>query len=351
MNIRLLVKRSLPLVLRLLRRRRVTPRKVWNLAHNYINGHYRKIATRGTSPSVMMVEITNACNLACSGCALQMTESVSMQAKRKMIDFDMYCRIIDDVKDHLLFLVPYLGGESFLNPQMFDAIKYASDRGISVSATTAGSYDRIKDFGQKISDSGLDFLFFSISGTEQEIYEKFHRKGDLAKVIANIRDVTRFPSHKRPRVCIRYLLTDYNEDDLAKLPAFTDDLGADFYEIRQVDGTLQAVDTMTSQEEAIPADDFTESCPWLWASTVIKANGEVIPCCYDYYGVPELASVAGESSGILEAWNSDAYKKFRNTWYRAGSDLDCCAQCRPSIGYQDAASISRKKQYVRTERM
>lgn len=351
MNIRMFFKRSVPLVLRLLERRRVTPRKVWNLMRNFIDGHFRKVATRGTSPSVMMIEITNACNLACTGCALQMEEGISMQAKRQMIDFDMYCRIVDDVKDHLLFLVPYLGGESFLNPQIFDAIKYASDRGISVSATTAGSYSRIQDFGAKISESGLDFLFFSISGTEQEIYENFHRKGDLAKVIANIKDVTRFPKHRRPRVCIRYLRTEYNKDDIVNLPAFTRELGADFFEIRQVDGTLEAVDTMTSKEAAIPADDFTDSCPWLWASMVIKANGAVIPCCYDYYGIPEVGSVADESSGVLDVWNGEAYKKFRNTWYRAGSSLDCCAQCRPSIGYQDVASISRKKQYVRTERM
>ncbi|MBT3765558.1 MAG: 4Fe-4S cluster-binding domain-containing protein, partial [Rhodospirillales bacterium] len=302
-------------------------------------------------PSVMMVEITNACNLACTGCALQMEGSVSMQANRKMIDFDMYTKLVDDVQDDLIFLVPYLGGESFLNKQMFDAIKYASDRGISVSATTAASFDHIKDFGQKISDSGLDFLFFSISGTEQEIYENFHVKGELAKVIANIKDVTRFPKSQRPRVCVRYLRTPYNAEDIKKLPEFTKELGADFFEIRQVDGTLEAVDTMTSKEEGISPEDFTESCPWLWASTVIKANGEVIPCCFDYYGVPEMGAINALDKGIRDVWNGEGYKKFRSAWYKGGSELDCCAQCRPSLGYQDTASVERAKQYVRTERM
>ena len=43
-----------------------------------------------------MVEITNACNLACTGCALQMEGSVSMQSKRKMIDYDMYTKMVDE---------------------------------------------------------------------------------------------------------------------------------------------------------------------------------------------------------------------------------------------------------------
>lgn len=351
MKLPLFLRRSVPLVWRLISNRRITVRKLTNLARNFFAGHVKKIYTRGTSPSAMMIEITNACNLACTGCALQMEGSVSMLDQRKMIDFDMYCRIIDEVKDHLIFLSPYLGGESFLNKRMFDTIKYASDRGIAVSVATAGSYDHISDFGQKISDSGLDFMFFSISGTTQEVYEDFHRQGVLSKVVANIKDVTRFPKGRRPRVAVRYLRTPNNAHDVVNVPAFTEAVGADFFEIRQVDGTLETVDTMTTPDERPPVTDFTDSCPWLWASTVVKANGEVIPCCYDYYGVPEVGSVANGDTGILDVWNGAAYQKFRRRWHEAGCELDCCSQCRPSIGFQDKASVNREKQYVRTSRM
>lgn len=350
MGLRLFFQRSVPLALLLLRRRRITPRKLWTLARNMYAGYVRKLYRRGPSPSVMMMEMTNACNLACSGCALQMDESVSMQTPRKMIDLKIYRRIIDDVKDDLILLVPYLGGESFLNKRIFEALQYASERGISISVATTGSYDHIDDFGRKVSEAGIDFLFFSISGLTQEIYEKFHRKGDLAKVIANIKDVTRFPASKRPRVSIRYLLTAENAHQVRDLAAFTKEVGADFYELRQVDGELQLVDEISSAAEGKTTLTANDTCPWLWASTVVKAHGEVIPCCYDYYGVPEMGAVSALSS-IRDIWNGPTYRKFRETWHKEGNTLDCCSQCRPSIGYQDAASVNRDQQFVRTTRM
>ncbi|MEO5364783.1 MAG: radical SAM protein [Magnetococcus sp. WYHC-3] len=350
MSLRLFLSRTLPLILLMLRRRRVTPRKLVNLARNFYLGRIRQSAVRGPVPSVMMVEVSNACNLKCTGCALQWDEGVSIIPPRKMINLDAYRSLIDEVGKDLLLLAPYLGGESFLHPEILTLIKYAADRGITVSVATNGSFDHIEDFGRKVAETGLDLLIFSISGTSQEVYERFHRRGRLDRVVANIRDVTRLPARSRPRVAVRYLATPENLHDLANLPGFAREVGADYHEIRMVDGKLEAVSNVSDLPGFTPSPVMGKTCFWLNASSVVKANLEVIPCCYDYYGVPEVGRL-GPSVTMADVWNGPGYRRFRDMWRQGGSGLDCCINCRPSAGFQDIASENSDVILVRRQRL
>lgn len=348
------LRRTLPLAVLMLRRGRFSLKKIITMFQNYFLGNIVKSERRGKTPSVMMIELSNVCNLACKVCALQMPGSCSNQAKRGMINYDVFCDLVDNVKENLLLLSPYLGGESFLHPRAMEMLKYAASQNISVSMTTNGSFEHIDNFGEKIIDSGIDVLVFSISGTIQDVYSRLHRNGDLSKVIANIRSVTRFPKKIRPRVVVRYLLTPENKEDVCNVPRFTKELGADLYEIRPVDGTLHLVDNLKDNLASCESRNKLSSnsgCFWLWSSLVVKAGGQVIPCCYDYYGVPELGVVEKDKLSVVSMWNGDSIKKFRNAFYRSGSKLDCCSFCNFSTGYQDRASEGIEKIPVRRGRL
>lgn len=347
-------RRTLPLVVLMFRRGRFSVKKIITMFQNYFLGNVVKSERRGKKPSVMMIELSNVCNLACKVCALQLTGGCSNKAKRGLIDYDIFCELIDSVKENLLLLSPYLGGESFLHPRAIEMLKYAASQNISVSMTTNGSFDHLKNFGEQIGESGIDVLVFSISGTSQDVYSRLHRNGDLVKVIGNIKSVTALPRKKRPRVVVRYLLTPENRDDVYNLPRFTKELGADLYEIRPVDGALQLVDSLSanvpSRRSEIKATSKS-GCFWLWSSLVVKAGGQVIPCCYDYYGVPELGVLEKNKLSVASIWNGAPIKKFRTAFYRSGTRLDCCSFCNFSTGYQDRASEGIEKIPVRKERI
>ena len=66
-------------------------------------------------------------------------------------------------------------------------IAYAAARRIPVVASTNGSY-RIEGLGERLVRSGLDTLIVSISGVTQPVYERYHAGGQLARVLATVRD-------------------------------------------------------------------------------------------------------------------------------------------------------------------
>lgn len=54
-------------------------------------------------------------------------------------------------------------------------------------------------------------------------------------------------------------------------------------------------------------------------------NGDVIPCCMDYFYNYIMGNAIEES--IIDIWNNQEYKKFRND-YKKGTNLLCNEKCR-----------------------
>ncbi|MDQ7837062.1 MAG: radical SAM protein [Thermodesulfobacteriota bacterium] len=292
----------------------------------------------------MMIEPTNICNLRCTFCALQMPGGHSAEKKKQYLDVATYKKIIDEVKDSLIFLFLYLGGEPFLHKNIFDLIKYASDRGISVVIATNGSFNHIQDFGKRIVYSGLDVLIFSVSGTSQDYYGNLHVGGDLQKVCRNIREVTAYKSGQRPRTIFRYIATPKNKNDRGNIKEFVKGLRVDTHEIRNVDGELVLADNLSDAAEKQKRKK-RRGCFWLWCTLVMKSSGDVVPCCYDYYGIPVLGNINHSSLG--EIWNGTVIKQIREAWIKYPEKLEFCAQCDFSTGFQDNASKEKDKIVVK----
>ena len=254
------------------------------------------------------------------------------------------------MKDNCLFLFLYMGGESFLNKEFLKMIRYASKNKIFTLVATNGSFRHIPNFGYKLANSGLDVLIFSISGTTQEYYQKFHRGGNLELVKKNIVSIVRNKKGLTPRVMIRYLATPENRKDWKNVKFFAKNLKVDNYEIRKIDGELVLAD------KAIQIKHFKKSvlklknryCFWLWLTTVIRANGDVLPCCFDYYGVPVLGNVFGDKT-VKQIWQSEKYQRFRQIWLK-DPNLQCCLNCESKLGFQDNASEGMNKIFVKKAR-
>ena len=65
-------------------------------------------------PAFLHISITNACNLRCQGCW------VDVDATREFIDFELLNRVINDCKKHGDYFFGILGGEPFLHPQLME---------------------------------------------------------------------------------------------------------------------------------------------------------------------------------------------------------------------------------------
>src|SRR5262249_24487128 len=103
-------------------------------------------------------------------------------------------------------------GETIMNPEAFNLIRYARSKGIRmVFSTNATLMDA--DVVESILDSGLDHIIFSLNGTSREVYASVHGIDAYDIAVANIR---RFLARKCERrastlvtlqmVCLRQTL-------------------------------------------------------------------------------------------------------------------------------------------------
>lgn len=341
-----MISRLIPIFLIMVLKRKISIQKLYTLFLNFFKGYILKKDKPYNYPSIIMLEPTNRCNLRCRGCAFQLKEGIASSVDRGDMLLERYKKIIDEVKNHCLLLFLYMGGEPFLHKEIFDMIRYASKNRIFTIIATNGSFNHIENFGKKVINSGLDLLIVSISGTKHVFYEKFHQFGDLNKVIKNISSLKDNKSFT-PRLTLRYLKTPENKTDWTNFASFARDLKVDSFEMRHIDGELELKENFTDQNNKAYSIKTIKrnNCFWLWSTTVVRANGDVIPCCFDYYGVPTLGKT-GDDSTIQKIWTGTKYRNFRRAWL-SNKGLEYCTFCESRIGFQDNASYKKTNIFVK----
>ena len=69
-------------------------------------------------------------------------------------------------------------------------------------------------------------------------------------------------------------------------------------------------------------------CSWPWHGTSISWNGDVHPCCHDYYDDHMLGNIFEKS--FTDIWNGDELQRFRQRLLD-GDDIPMCREC-PGYG-------------------
>jgi radical SAM protein with 4Fe4S-binding SPASM domain len=129
-------------------------------------------------PYDIQVDISNICNLDCKMCARHFVDR-----SETTIAFDNFKKIIDRLGN--IEEIALVGlGEPFMHPQIFEAIKYCKDRNISVKITTNGLLLDSDEMLERILDSGLDFISFSIDSIHAEDAGNAHENSSS---LANIK--------------------------------------------------------------------------------------------------------------------------------------------------------------------
>src|SRR5574344_1966151 len=117
---------------------KVTINKIENLLKNRVSYAISNISKSGKvsgMPVSLSIEPAAICQLRCPECALG---SDSIVRANKLMDFDLYKRVIDEVGSNLLYLLLYFQGEPFLSPSIFDMITYADNKNIYTAPSTNG---------------------------------------------------------------------------------------------------------------------------------------------------------------------------------------------------------------------
>jgi MoaA/NifB/PqqE/SkfB family radical SAM enzyme len=199
----------------------------------------------------IQVEVTSRCNALCSYCPRTIYQSAWAD---RDLPLETFRKLLPAFrKTTMVHLQGW--GEPFLHPAFFELVSLAKKAGCTVGTTTNGMLLH-QPMLERIADSGLDVLAFSLAGTGED-NDRIRKGTRFAAVIEAIRraqDLKRQRGIAAPSVHIAYMLLKSGLDTCDRLPPLLEGIG-----IRQVViSTLDFVGTEGVAAEALRPESDAE---------------------------------------------------------------------------------------------
>ena len=298
-----------------------TPLKTFNLLLTKAQ-KWLKVDRVWGMPYRYNIDPTNVCNLRCPVCP---TGLGILGREQGMIDFEDYQAVVDQIAKYAYVLELYNWGEPFLHPRIFDMVRYAHDRRVSVRLSS--NMNRFSgDMAEKTVSSGLDRLIVSVDGSTQEAYEKYRRGGNLQRVLDNVKMLVaekRRQKSRYPFILMRMLINRHNEHQVEDVRKIAETIGVDafstgafFIDTTDEDQIEEWLPTDESQSYYRYSDQLENvwHCSDLWESMTINWDGGVAPCCWLHHKEHDFGNAFEEP--ISEIWNNPFYLTSRRVFNR-----------------------------------
>ena len=349
---------------------------------------------RAFPPLRVAIVITHFCNLRCEFCMVVSPENI--ERAKKMQPQVLTLQEIQSIVDQLprYSLVTITGGEPTARWDFMDIMRYICQKhkGHFVTNGTVLNDAKLAEVismgASNLVASGMMSVGVSIEGPE-ELHDHIARiKGAWKKTVHTIYTLAeekRKQDKKFPIVDIKVVITDENINDLIDIYKLSQDAGVDLvsYQIvnnqsssygiegdgdsrahlkvpapvrpidakllRDVCNELHALSngakvTKVRFNPITPIDDIVDhyqntpdlehfTCRVVWSTMHIGPYGDVFPC-YSY----NMGNV--RKNTLMEIWNGQKYKQFRQQLQKAGIFRGCIGCCM--ISYQESNGASNR---------
>ena len=289
-------------------------------------------------PFTINFEPTTACNLRCPECPSGLRQFTRSTGNLKK---DFFRFNIDELSEHLLYLIFYFQGEPYINPSFLEMVEYARKKGIYTITSTNGHFLNNTN-AKKTILSGLDRLIISVDGTTQEVYEQYRKEGKLDVVLKGIENLVRWKKElqsKTPHIVLQFLVVRPNEHQIKDIKILSKKMGVDelvfktaqVYDYEFGNPLIPTIDSH-SRYRKLPDNRYEPKaklhnhCWKLWHGCVITWDGLVVPCCFDKDAQHQLGDLKTQPS-FNKIWYSKRYQKFREQLFNGRENIDICTNC------------------------
>ncbi|MCB0476943.1 MAG: SPASM domain-containing protein [Crocinitomicaceae bacterium] len=310
-------------------------KNILKLRLSYFKSKISKKVQHSGRPFSISIEPTTACNLGCPECPSGLKKFTRPTGK---LQLEMNRKIIDELKDDLLYITYYFQGEPFINRNFLDMVRYANENKI-YTATSTNAHFLSPEACEEIIDSGLNKLIISLDGLDQKTYETYRIGGELNKVIEGMQNLFHSIQKrgKGPHVIVQFLVFKSNEHQIPELkkwmkqfPGFELKLkSAQFYEFEDGNVLMPENEKYSRYKkigEKFKIDNTLENSCWrLWSSCVFTWDGKLVPCCFD----KDAEHIAGDLSieNFDQIWQGSTLNEFRKTVFTDRSEIEICKNC------------------------
>jgi radical SAM protein with 4Fe4S-binding SPASM domain len=322
-------------------------------------------------PSSVQIEPVGQCNLRCEMCPIQFRRDGPPSGPLAFMAWETFVSLLEGFPElqrlHLQGL-----GEPMMHPRFFDMVRYASDRGVEV---TTNSNLTLLNTGrtQRLIESGLRTLYFSIDGATPETYERIRKRAHFDRVVGNVErmlEMRERAGSTTPGLRVVMVIMRQNLHELPDLvrmagswsadEMFVQHLSHDFGEPTLPDEYRPMRDYIAAQSLAgedpqrieryfREARNVAESlglklrlprttpkrypegttgrdrCDWPWTGAYISYEGYMMPCCM--VATPDRINFGKVTEHSLQSvWNGPEYNAFREQ-LDSTSPPDICRSC------------------------
>jgi len=261
----------------------------------------------------------------------------------------LFISIIDQLSSFTSYLNLYFQGEPYLNPRLFDFIKYARSKKMYVISSTNGHY-LSEETASGTVKSGLNKLIISLDGTDQKAYESYRAGGSFNTVVNGITKLVKAKRElhsSKPYLVIQFLVLKTNQHQMDEIKKLGKKLGVDkvefksaqFYRYQDGNPLMPEVDKY-SRYRKIPdvsgsfiryqiKNTLPRHCFRMWSSCVITWDGKVVPCCYDKDAHHLLGDMTADPVSTI--WKSKMTDHFRKQILDEREKIDICQNCSEGL--------------------
>lgn len=298
-------------------------------------GDVQNFCSNPPLPKALNIEINNSCNQKCIFCPYHGKYAVK-EPKTAVISFDKVKQLLEQAKalgigeKEIGF---YIAGEAFLHKELINIISFTKQIGFKYTFLTTNGALATPDKMKAILDAGLDSIRFSINASNREMYKMIHGKDDFEKVVENLKYMNNYIKKNNLNVatslsCVLTKKTMHIENEIKNMfGQYVDDImfiPVYLGRLKKNEVFIQEFQLLDDSKATINSDFI---CPLLFNTMYINANLEVMPCC-EAYDSNSIFYDLKKDFNLVNAWNSDKYRQYRDIFLNGRDDSDTiCQRC------------------------
>jgi radical SAM protein with 4Fe4S-binding SPASM domain len=262
-------------------------------------------------PMFLQIEPNYKCNYRCPMCTQGDPKLIEKFGYEGGLTTKDIKKILDEAQLYNCPSVAMYGdNEPFLIKNITDWFALARDAGfLDIMAISNGSV-MTESLAERILDSGLTRLRFSIDAVTPETYAKIRIGGEFTRTMRNIEmflNARARRGSKLPQVGVNFVKMSVNQHELGPFMKRWEDV-VDFIVVQDfmkpdIDRDYQELDVGNRPS----VDNFR--CTQPWQRLYIRGNGDVTVCCAQFNSYLVIGNIKDDS--LYKLWNSKKMKDFR----------------------------------------
>lgn len=263
-------------------------------------------------PRYIQIETSIFCNASCPFCP---TDNVTRTPK--YMDEKIFKKIVDETQGQGIVYRPFLQNEPLTDKRLPDFIRYIKEDPTARVEINSNGELLTEEMGERLIESGIDLIRFSVDGMDQETYDIARPGVDYQKLEKRL---IRFSEMNRQagspiKLIIRMIDMDINRDQQERFRSFWSEY-MDQVEIVPLytwpwDGQIEPV---------------LKPCLKIVEELFFNTAGDAVLCCWDHKFIAPLGNAAERT--VQDIWLGEPNRTYRQLLAAGRRDkIHLCSKC------------------------